>query len=200
MRDTVVIGLTGSTGSGKSTVSCQLKERGYKIIDADVLARRVVEPDTPALKALVERFSPSILCADGSLDRAALAEIAFTSPEATADMNGIIHPAVIERMQHDLDAARASGERTIVLDVPLLFQTGLERLCDMTIAVTAPPAVRLARICARDGITEEQARARMKAQPADSYYAERATYTIANNATASELHTAVEDICRRIGR
>lgn len=199
MTDTIVIGLTGSTGAGKSEVSRRLAARGYTIIDADVLARRAVEPGTTALTQLVERFSDAILREDGTLDRAALAAIAFASPEATAELNAIVHPAVIAMLHADLKAARERGDEVVVLDVPLLFQTGLETLCDVTVAVTATPAIRLARICARDGIDETQASARMSAQPTDSYYAERATYSIENNGSAEELQTAVDALCRRIG-
>ncbi len=200
MADTLVIGLTGSTGAGKSEVSRRFAECGYTIIDADVLARRAVEPHTDALAQLVNRFSDAILQKDGSLDRAALAAVAFATPEATAAMNAIVHPAVIALLHRDLEAAKQRDVAVVVLDVPLLFQTGLESLCDHTVAVTAPPAVRLARICARDGITEEQGAARMRAQPMDKYYAERATYVIENNGSVEQLHAAVDDVCRRIGR
>ena len=195
-----MIGLTGSTGAGKSEVSRLLSARGYPVIDADVLARRAVEPGTAALGKLVERFSERILKEDGSLDRAALAAVAFATPDATEDLNAIVHPAVIEMMHRDLETARQNGAEVVVLDVPLLFQAGLETLCDVTVAVTASPEVRLKRICARDGITTEQATARMHAQPMDKYYAERATYVIENNGSVSALHTAVEDLFHRIGR
>lgn len=200
MAESLVIGLTGSTGAGKSEVSRLLSARGYPVIDADVLARRAVEPGTAALGKLVERFSERILKEDGSLDRAALAALAFATPDATEELNAIVHPAVIEMMHRDLETARQNGAEVVVLDVPLLFQAGLETLCDVTVAVTASPEVRLKRICARDGITTEQATARMHAQPMDKYYAERATYVIENNGSVSALHTAVEDLFHRIGR
>lgn len=198
MSNTVVIGLTGSTGAGKSEVSRLLAARGCYIIDADVLARRAVEPGTPALAALTERFSAAILCADGSLDRAALAAEAFASPEATADLNAIVHPVVIAILKDDLAAARARGEAAVVLDVPLLFQTGLETLCDITVAVTAPPVVRCQRIRERDDLTAAQAKARMQAQPPDDYYASRATRVIENDGDRAALADAVADFCREV--
>ena len=200
MTESLVIGLTGSTGAGKSEVSRLLSSRGCYIIDADVLAHRAVEPGTAALCKLVERFSEKILNTDGSLNRAELAAVAFATPEATAELNAIVHPAVIEMMHRDLDTALKNGAETVVLDVPLLFQAGLETLCDVTVAVTASPAVRLARICARDGITAEQAAARMQAQPTDKYYAERATCVIENDGSVSALHAAVDSLFHRLGR
>ena len=134
MTKSLVIGLTGSIGSGKSTVSRLFAARGFCIIDADILARRAVEPGTEALAALVKRFGKDVLRADGSLDRALLAERAFATAEATAELNAIVHPAVIRLLREELDAAKHRGEAVIVLDVPLLFQTGLEALCDRIVA------------------------------------------------------------------
>lgn len=200
MTKSLVIGLTGSIGSGKSTVSRLFAARGFCIIDADILARRVVEPGTEALAALVKRFGKDVLRADGSLDRALLAERAFATAEATAELNAIVHPAVIRLLREELDAAKHRGEAVIVLDVPLLFQTGLEALCDRTVVVTAPPEVRRSRICVRDGLTEEQAQLRMNVQPADAYYTQRASDTLVNDGDETALQSAVEELCRRIGR
>ncbi len=200
MSKTLVIGLTGSTGSGKSEVSRRLAARGCFVIDADVLARRVVQPHTPTLAALVERFSDAILNADGSLNRAALAAVAFATPETTAALNAIVHPAVIVLLKEELAAACAREEQTVVLDVPLLFQTGLESLCDVTLAVTAMPSVRRERIRARDGLSAEQAAQRMGVQPPDTYYAERATYILENNGSLVALDERLDAILNRLGR
>lgn len=200
MNKSLVIGLTGSIGSGKSSVSRLFAMRGYYIIDADVLARRAVEPGTKALLQLVERFGAEVLRADGTLDRAALAERAFATPESTAELNAIVHPAVIRLLNEELENAKARGEATIVLDVPLLFQTGLEVLCDCTVAVTAPPEIRLDRICRRDGLSTEQAQRRMNAQPPDIYYTQHATETVVNDSTEEALKQAVEVLCCRLER
>ena len=199
MSKTVVIGLTGSTGSGKSEVSRLLAARGCEIVDADVLARQAVEPGTAALAQLVERFSEAILREDGSLNRAVLAERAFSSAEATAALNAIVHPAVILMMRDAVAAACERGVRCVVLDVPLLFQTGSEALCDVTVAVTAEPSVRRRRICERDGLTNKQATARMNAQPADSYYAERADRVIRNDGAREALAQEVDALCLEVG-
>ena len=192
MSKTPVIGLTGTTGAGKSEVSRLLREYGCTVVDADELARRAVEPGTAALSAIVERFSRAVLRDDGSLDRAALAAAAFASRESTEALNAIVHPAVIAMMEAELNRARERGDKAVVLDVPLLFQSGTDALCDTTVAVTASPEVRRLRICARDGLSEEQANARMQAQPAEEYYVERAAYVIENNGDKQALQAAVK--------
>ena len=175
-------------------------ERGYYVIDADVLARKAVEPGTETLLKLVNHFGKSILRGDGSLDRAALANIAFAKEDSTAELNAIVHPAVIRLLNEELAAAKERGETVIVLDVPLLFQTGLEMLCDRTVAVTARPEIRCKRICLRDSLSEEQARMRMNAQPADIYYTQRATDVLVNDGDTAVLEEAVAELSRRIGR
>lgn len=200
MNKTVVIGLTGPTGVGKSAVARRLEAVGWTVVDADVLARRVVEPGEAALAALVERFSEAILSPDGALDRAALARIAFASADATAALNAIVHPAVIARMKDELEAARARGVQAVVLDVPLLFQAGLETLCDITVAVTAPEAVRLERICRRDALSEDAATARMNAQPPAEYYTSRADRVIDNGGDETVLDAAVAALIREVAR
>ena len=200
MNKTVVIGLTGPTGAGKSAVARRLEAVGWTVVDADVLARRVVEPGEAALAALVERFSEAILSPDGALDRAALARIAFASADATAALNAIVHPAVIARMKDELEAARARGVQAVVLDVPLLFQAGLETLCDITVAVTAPEAVRLERICRRDALSEDAATARMNAQPPAEYYTSRADRVIDNGGDETVLDAAVAALIREVAR
>lgn len=199
MNKTTVVGLTGPTGAGKSAVARRLEAAGWQIIDADVLARRVVEPGEAALEALVERFSASILNADGTLDRAALARVAFASREATAALNAIVHPAVITKMNEELAEAKARGVKVVALDVPLLFQAGLESLCDLTVAVTAPDDVRRERICRRDTLSEEQATARMNAQPPAEYYTSRADRVIDNGGDEAALAAAVAALLAEVG-
>lgn len=198
MNNTRVLGLTGPTGAGKSAVSEWLAQRGACVIDADRLARRAVEPGTPALQALARRFSAAILYPNGTLNRAALAAMAFATPEATEDLNSIVHPAVIQQITEDCAAARAAGTALVVLDVPLLFQTGLDSLCDTTVAVVAPEAVRCERICRRDGLPKERAEKRMRAQPPAAYYTERAAKTIENSGSVEQLYRAAERLYREV--
>lgn len=198
MNSTFVLGLTGQTGSGKSTVARELAKRGAYVVNADEIARRVTEPGTPVLQELVRQFSTAILHPNGTLNRAALAAAAFATPEATATLNAIVHPEVIRRITDTCTAARANGESLVVLDVPLLFQVGLDSLCDTTVAVVAPEAVRCRRICERDGLSPKQANDRMQAQPTTAYYTERANRIVVNDGSEEQLQQAVASLYREV--
>ncbi|WP_164918993.1 MULTISPECIES: dephospho-CoA kinase [Acutalibacteraceae] len=170
-----VIGLTGPTGSGKSTVAAAFRELGCAVIDADILARRAVQrPD--CIAALSREFGADIVSADGSLDRRLLAKRAFSSPGRTERLNQITHPAIKEETVRRIGELRGSGAKAIVLDAALLFESGADSLCDTAVAVTAPPEIRLKRIMKRDGIAEEAAKERMNAQNPNGYYEKRAKY------------------------
>lgn len=192
MNKVFVVGITGQTGAGKSTVVKTLAQNGWLILDADAIAREVVNPGTPCLEALTKRFSPTILFPDGSLNRQELADMAFATPEDTAALNAIVHPAVIEVM---MQALETTNSPVAVIDAPLLFQAGLDRICDQTIAVTAPAALRLRRICERDGITEAQAHARMNAQPDEDYYRSKADTVLTNDSTEKALIEQTKRLC-----
>lgn len=187
----LVIGLTGPTGAGKGAVGRLLAAHGAFIIDTDRIAREVVEAGSPTLTALAEAFGQDILRPDGSLDRAALAAKAFQNKETQATLNAITHPAIIARSRALLAACEAP---MAVIDAPLLFEAGMETLCDTTLAVLAPAAVRKARIMARDGIDSTRADARMRVQPDDAFYRDRAAYTIENCDDEAALRAAVDTV------
>ena len=191
-----IIGLTGPTGAGKGEVGRRFAKAGALVIDTDRLAREVVTPPSAVLGELAAVFGRDILREDGTLDRALLAERAFASKEAQETLNAITHPAIIRRTRELIEA---SDRETAVIDAPLLFESGMDRMCHTTVAVLAPEAVRLARIKARDGITEERARERMCAQPDEAFYRERATHTLVNDGTLSSLQAAADALIRRIG-
>ena len=165
-----VVGLTGPTGAGKSTVAEVWRQLGVPVIDTDGLARRVVEPDSPCLKELVDAFTPEILNQDGTLNRAVLARKAFSTPQGAATLNAITHPAILALTRQMLEQAADEGHAAAVVDAPLLFEAGFDRICHHVVAVTAPAEDRLARIMVRDGLTEDAARLRMKAQQPDAFY------------------------------
>lgn len=191
----IVVGLTGPTGAGKGIVGAYLAAHGALIIDTDRIAREVVEPGQPCLRALVDVFSPSILHADGSLDRAALATVAFADEAAHGRLNATTHPFIIER---SLVMLRASEAEVAVIDAPLLFESGMDRLCDVTVAVLAPAETRLARIMARDGIDRDRAVLRMKAQPPDAFYRERADHILNNDGDVTALERAAQMLFMQI--
>ncbi len=176
----LILGLTGKTGAGKSTVAAYLKEKGCFIIDGDVIAREIVLPGMPALKALAASFGEDILGADGSLDRKALAKKAFSSPENTALLNEITHPFIKRRFEELIAFADKEGYGIAVIDAAALLESDCKELCEKIIVVHAPEEIRLERILGRDGITKKQALVRMNGQKDDNYYFSRADYIIRN--------------------
>jgi dephospho-CoA kinase len=156
------VGLTGGIGAGKSEVSRLLAARGAVVIDADAVAREVVEPGTPGLAEVVAAFGPGVLRPGGDLDRPRLGEIVFADPELRARLNAIVHPKVAARMSELEQAAGTAG--IVVHDVPLIAENGLAGGYDVVVVVDAPPSVQLDRLMTRRGMTREQAEARMAAR------------------------------------
>lgn len=188
----LTIGLTGPTGSGKSLVAACWAAHGAAIVDADRVAREVTAPGHPCLLELAEAFSPDILRPDGSLDRHALARLAFADPDATKTLTDITHPHILALCRARAKDAAADGARYIVFDAPLLFESGLDADCDLTVAVLADPQTRLSRICARDAISEADAHLRMQTQPDDDYYIARADRVLFNDGDIDALRAQAE--------
>ncbi|SFD54235.1 dephospho-CoA kinase [Klenkia taihuensis] len=183
------IGLTGGIGSGKSTVSALLVERGAVLVDADVLAREVVAPGTPGLAAVVEAFGEGVLTPGGELDRPALAAVVFADPAQRARLDGVVHPLVRARAAELV--AQAPQDAVVVQDVPLLVETGQAGSYDLVVVVQASLPVRLERLVQR-GMTEEDARARIAGQATDEQRAAVADVLLHNDGTREELAAQVE--------
>ena len=183
------IGLTGGIGSGKSTVSALLAARGAVVIDADRIAREVVEPGTPGLAAVVDAFGEQVLRDDGSLDRAGLAAVVFADPGARKTLDGIVHPLVRARSAEL--AAAVPDDAVVVHDVPLLVETGQAGSYDVVLVVRADPEVRVRRLVQR-GLSEEDARARIGAQATDEQRRHVADVVLDNDGTEQELAAQVE--------
>lgn len=184
------VALTGGVGSGKSTVAALLAEHGAFVIDADALAREVVEPGTPGFTAVVERFGPNVL-AGSRLDRAALAELVFTDEHARADLNAIVHPLVAERAAELM--AAAARDAVVVYDVPLLVEAGLAAGFDVVVVVEAPAETRLARL-QRRGLSAEDATGRMAAQASDATRRAVADVVIDNDGSQARLAERVSEL------
>ncbi len=187
-----IIGLTGPTGAGKSEAARLLSEAGIPVVDADRLARDVTAKGHPCLAELAKAFSPAVLNTDGTLDRAALAAAAFASKEATARLNAITHPHILRLAEERFAALWQEGFTLAAVDAPLLFESGMDGMCDRTAAVLAPAAVRQTRICERDGITAEQAALRMHAQPDEAFYRERANEVLYNDGDLAAFRAKVQ--------
>ena len=164
-----VIGITGGTGCGKTTLLRQIEARGGLVLDCDAVYHRLLREDAELLAALRARFPAAF--DGGALDRKALGRIVFADPAALAELNAITHPAVKRAVRQQLDAARSAGLALAAIDAVALLEGGLGELCDRTVAVTAPPEARVARLVARDGISEDYARLRIRAGKSDEAFA-----------------------------
>ena len=185
------VGLTGGIASGKSTVANELARRGAVIIDADELAREVVEPGTPGLAAIVQRFGDGVL-AGGQLDRAALAKIVFADPQARRDLEGIIHPAV-RRRAAELEAA-VPHTSVIVHMIPLLVETGQESDFDLCVVVDVDHQTQLGRLMARGPMSLEEAESRIAAQATREQRLAAADIVVDNVGTINDLRKQLDNL------
>jgi dephospho-CoA kinase len=185
----VRVGLTGGIASGKSAVADELAARGAIIIDADVLAREVVEPGTPALAAIIDRFGPQLL-SDGQLDRTRLAQIVFADPLARRDLERIVHPAVRARAA---DLERAAGRAAVVVHViPLLVETGQQEDFDLVVTVDIDPETQIKRLIARNGYTRAEAESRIAAQASREDRRIAADVVLDNTGSVAQLREQID--------
>lgn len=198
MRNFKIIGLTGPTGSGKGTVAKYLQTKGYKVIDADSIVRQVTSPNTVCLKTLCSAFGNEILNSDNSLNRKALAKIAFSTKENTQLLNDITHPFVYLQVLKLIGEYIESGHTNIVYDAPLLFESNGHIMCDYTLSVLCPVEKRMERIINRDNLTAEQAQSRINAQHNDEYYINRSDYTLNNDNDLQSLYNQIDKVLQKI--
>ncbi len=189
------VGLTGGLGAGKSTVAAMLAEHGAVVIDADRIAREVVQSGTSGFDAVVSRFGPAIVGADGELDRARLAAVVFSDQSAREDLNAIVHPRVAERSAQLM--ASVPQDAIVVYDVPLLAESGLGSEFDVVVVVEADVKTRLARLAER-GLAEAQARERMAAQAGDAQRRAVAHEVVRNDGSRESLADQVDELWRRL--
>lgn len=182
----MIIGLTGSIASGKSTVSNMLKEKGYPIVDADEIARLVVKPGNPTLLEIQQQFGSEFIREDGSLNRERLGEWIFTHPAEREKLNGIIHPAIRKEMIRQKEKWITEGASTIIMDIPLLFESKLESFVEKILVVSVTPEVQLRRLMERNVLSEEEAKKRILSQIPVADKEKRADAVIHNNSTIEE--------------
>lgn len=182
-RERLLIGIGGNTGAGKSTVANELRRYGAKIIEADALGWTLLAKGTPQTKALVKAFGTDILGKTGRIDRRALARKAFSSRSNLLKLNKITHPALIEKIRREIDRHKKG---LVVVDAALLFTWGLDKEMDVSILVTAPERIKLARL-REAGLSEEEARARLKLQEPDAKVWRRADFVLENSGSFAEL-------------
>ncbi|MDD5952756.1 MAG: dephospho-CoA kinase [Oscillospiraceae bacterium] len=198
MENSVIVGLTGQTGAGKSTVCLELAAEGCAIIDCDVLAHKVVEQSEPCKEALAQNFGQDILDEKGHLDRKLLGSRAFRTKEETALLNQITHPYIQKALRKEIQDRRAEKRKFIVLDAPTLLESGCDNLCDFIIVVTAPKDIRKQRIIDRDHLTEAEADKRIAAQQPEEFYTHPADFVIDGTMMQGTLSRKVRTILRSI--
>lgn len=193
-----IIGLTGLTGAGKSTVAQKLMAYGCYHIDADKVAREVINNNENVKNKLKERFGDDVINADGTINRPLLASRAFANEKSTNALNEITHPAVTEEIQSIIKDMEEVGYRGVIIDAIALFESGEDALCDFTVAVVAPKEIRLERIMKRDNITEEKALERINAQKDESFFTKQADFVLWNY-PPYDLNVEIKPITLQIG-
>ena len=186
-----IVGLTGGIGSGKTTVAQIFKELGAYHIDADLLARRVVEPGKPAWKEIIDRFGKLVLNPDQTLNREKLAEIIFSDPRAKADLEKITHPRIAQEIAQEIQQAQKQGAELVIIDAPLLLESPQASWIRPVIVVVADEEQRVKRVCERDRVPPEEVRTRIKNQSPDSEKIKKADFVIENNGSLEELKEKV---------
>jgi dephospho-CoA kinase len=187
-----ILGLTGNIAAGKSAVASRLAALGAHVIDADLLAREAVAPGSVGLAAIVRRWGPSILAADGTLDRAALRRIVFADPAERAALDAIVHPEVARRRSQAVAAAEEAGAAIVVCDIPLLFEADLENTVDAVLLVEAPASMRRERLLRDRGLTPKEADDMIAAQMPSELKRGHAEYIIENVGSREELIAQVD--------
>lgn len=198
MARTQVIGLTGGIASGKSRVAAMFRDLGAEVIDADLLARQVVEPGRPAYKDIVSEFGQAALAEDGTIDRKALGAIVFADEEKRARLNLITHPRIAAAAQAETARLFAQGASTILYEAALLVESGLHKTLDGLIVVSAPRQTQVERIMARDGMDEAEANGRIEAQLPLNKKTEVATYVIDNSGSLDETSAQVAEVWQKM--
>ena len=195
----MVLGLTGQTGAGKSTVCRMLQsEQDICVVDADKIARDVVTCGTDCLAEIVLHFSITVLNEDGTLNRKKLAKIVFNDRSQLKELNRITFPYILAGMKEKVKEGERQGNRVVILDAPLLFESKADQLCDKILAVVAEEETRKQRIMERDGLTNEEAEARIKSQHDDSFYITRSDYVIHNDGDAASLRLQVVELLEKL--
>ncbi len=191
----MIIGLTGGSGTGKSTVSKAFENAGYAVIDLDKTYSRVITPPSECLCEISKVFGEKYILQDGTLDRKEMGKLVFSNSEKLDILNKITHKYIIEEMHREIDMA---GGKDIVLDAPILFKAGIDKMCDCVVCVVADKNMRVERIVARDGISEEKAVARINAQMTNEEYIEKSDFIIENNGDIDTLNSDTLKLIERL--
>lgn len=193
-----VIGLTGQTGAGKSSVREILRQKGAAVIDADSVAHDITEKNTDCIYDIVCRFSCLVLNEKGSINRKALGKRVFSDKKELAALNKIIFPYILEAIEHEVLGSIAKGAETVVIDGATIIESGCGKMCDMLISVVADEDIRTERIIKRDKISETDAKRRVSVQKPEEFYKEASDCVIENNGTKAELEHRVNSVLKNM--
>jgi len=195
----MIIGLTGSIASGKSTIARMLSEIGLPIVDADLVARFVVEPGSETLIKIKDAFGPDVINEDGTMNREKVGSIIFHNPEKRNVLNNIMHPAIRAEMLRQRDEHLANGAKHVVMDIPLLFESKLHHFVEKILVVAVSEEVQLQRLMARNGLTEEEAKARINSQLPMKVKVDGADAVVYNDGTIEESEEQLKMILTKWG-
>ena len=197
---TYFLGLTGGIASGKSTADEFFKKRKISIIDSDLIAHRIMEIGQNGYKAVVDYFGNDILHDDQTIDRRKLGAIVFNDREKLKKLNEITHPLVHQEIEQQMVQYRANHEKLVVIDVPLLFESGFESLCNGVLVISITPELQLERLMKRNNFAKKEAIARINNQMPLSEKEKRATYVVTNTGTIDDLEKKLSNLLQEIGR
>lgn len=194
----MVVGLTGQTGAGKSTVSVVFKNAGFAVIDADRIARFVQRSGSPCYMELKDFFSDEIIASDGSIDRAVLAQRVFSDKSCLEALNSICYPYICNEILRQIRKLTKMQNRIVLIDAPTLFESRTDDFCELIISVISKEQLRMQRIIKRDGITPEAAKMRMKSQLTQKFFIENSDFIIKNNADTDHLYDVANEVADKI--
>lgn len=194
----IVLGLTGQTGAGKSTLCQSLQQKGCTVIDADQVARNVVEKGSACIADIVLEFGVEYLTMDGNLNRRKLAESVFTDKAKLKKLNDIMFPYIINTIREQIEQEKQAKDGIIVLDAPTLFESGCDKFCHRVVSVIASQDIRCHRIIERDGLSEDEAMHRIQAQHNDAFYMERSWAVVQNNGDVADLQQQADELIARL--
>lgn len=194
----MVVGLTGQTGAGKSTVSKAFLENGFAVINADVIARYIVDKGTKCLAEIQDFFGNEVIKSDGSLDRKALAGVVFSDKSKLEMLNSITYPYITAEILNQIKLHSIRGEKLILLDAPTLFESRADDFCELIISVVSDEDMRAQRIIERDGLTFEQAKKRMSSQLDETFFVQHSDFIIKNNQSIEAVNEISKEVSAKI--
>ncbi|QTQ39623.1 dephospho-CoA kinase [Lactobacillus taiwanensis] len=197
---TYFLGLTGGIASGKSTADDFFKKKNIPIIDSDLIAHKIMEVGQAGYQAVVDYFGSKILTDNQTINRRKLGEIVFNDQAKLKKLNSLTHPLVHQEIKRQMEHYRLNQEKLVVIDVPLLFESGFESLCDGVLVISISPELQLKRLMKRNNFTEKEALSRINNQMPLSEKEKRATYVVANTGTINDLEKRLSDLLQKIGR